>query len=269
MFVPISSELLSCDPCSLATTVNGRVAAVGSTTGLHIWHVCDKISCVCFLPLSGQAFSGKAGQTLFDSRHARHFRGLRSCCCSEDGRYVGTCSDDRTIMIWDLEDGSLKSVLSQAATDASDPILCIIFHPSKRVLFSGSQNGFVHAWDWRENVFVGKEFAPYFPLMLSSRVLKLGIAKITDCWLLTTVSDNSTLTFWDAESGVKITQIQFSLGPSRSRQILEGNIKWSGHSDALTDFKFDSSFTRLATASLDGTCKIWWLFFAWKFSLTQ
>lgn len=61
------------------------------------------------------------------------------------GRHIASASDDRTIMIWDLESQRAVSTL----TGHSNYVFCVSYNPMGNVLASGSFDESIKMWDLR------------------------------------------------------------------------------------------------------------------------
>jgi WD40 repeat protein len=71
-----------------------------------------------------------------------HTDGVNGCAFSPDGALLATASDDRTIRLWQLPDGTAHAVLTG---HASWVIRCA-FSPDGSLLASASNDGTVRLW---------------------------------------------------------------------------------------------------------------------------
>ena len=72
-----------------------------------------------------------------------HKESINSVSFSPDGLTLASGSDDKTICLWDVATGQLKTIL-QGHTDR---ITSVVFSPNGLTLASGSWDGTIHLWD--------------------------------------------------------------------------------------------------------------------------
>ncbi len=81
-----------------------------------------------------------------------HTLSVNSLAFSPDGRFLVSGSDDRTIRIWSLNNGSTVAELR----GHSDMVLGLAYTPDGRTLASASQDGTVRLWDTQRHLQVGQ-----------------------------------------------------------------------------------------------------------------
>lgn len=69
---------------------------------------------------------------------------MNSIAFSNDGKYIVSGSSDRTVLVWDANDGTL---VSRPLTGHAGPIRCVTFSPDGRYILSACEGGRVRALD--------------------------------------------------------------------------------------------------------------------------
>ncbi len=144
---------------------------------------------------------------------------------SPDGRRLASASRDRTVRIWDVDNGSELAVLR----GHDDPVYGVAWSPDGRWLASASRDRTVRIWDAGN----GSELT-----VLSGHDDSVhGVAWSPDGQLLVTASQDRTTRIWD------------------TRVIALAAMY--GHDDEIREVAWSPDGRWLATASSDRTARIW------------
>jgi len=187
---------------------------------------------------------------------------------NRDGTLVATGGLDALVMVWRVEDGSLVQTLEGPGED----VTWIDWHSKGNVLVAGSND--CTAWMWNATkgtqmqCFVGHggavlcgQFTPDGKVLVSGaedgtvRVWgpKSGVSKVS-----ITMSD-SPVTCLDVSADSTLVLGGCADGTVSLVQVESGKLlgKYEGHTDGIEGVAFCSSFPFVASASLDGTVKVW------------
>ncbi|OXM44850.1 WD40 repeat domain-containing protein [Amycolatopsis alba] len=99
------------------------------------------------------SFAGKSERFRDVVTVTGHALPVTSLAFSPDGRFLASGSDDRSIRIWTLADGTTKSTL-QGHTDM---VLALAYSPDGATLASGSQDGTLRLWDVAGGLQIGRQ----------------------------------------------------------------------------------------------------------------
>ena len=173
-----------------------------------------------------------------------HTRAIGRIAWSPCGRFIASPSQDRTIRIWDANNGNCLAVLA----GHEDDVPCVEWSPTGRLLASGSQDGSFRLWDSRD---LQATNSPEPPQLLSVFVSDSQAGRAGKRSWVTTLawsSDGSRIALglddiaraeiWNVESKSKLA----TLGEGSSRIF---NLAWSHSSDVI------------ATGHDDGAVRLW------------
>lgn len=148
-------------------------------------------------------------------------------------RVLASCSDDRTIKLFDLQRVTNKKSFKQL--NDSSPIRSISFHPTGDYLLSGTADGPVRLYDVRQG--------QCFSSQNDSDNHQSGINYVrwsADGRMYVTAGDDGNIKIWDSQSGKLINTIQAAHG---------------GHQVASVCFSKTGRY--LLSAGTDSCPKIW------------
>ncbi len=155
-----------------------------------------------------------------------HQQPVSSIAFSPDGQQLVSSSFDKTIKLWDVNNGKcLKTLLGH-----NSRIWMVAFHPNGQQLASGSDDNNTKIWDLKQgrciNTIVGH----------TNAILSLDLSP--DANYLASGNEDNTIKIWDVKQGT-ITQIL------------------RGHTNRVWSVKFSPDDRLLATGSADYTIKLW------------
>jgi WD40 repeat protein len=161
-----------------------------------------------------------------------HKGNVNAIAYSPDGRWLASCSDDATVRLWNVRDGSCAPPLTGHTAEVAD----LAFFPDGRTLASVSRMGVVRLW----------EISGGRPLESFSRRV---------------VGDVSIAISPDG-SRIALTGRKFSLPPVSGILVLEARtgreLSWySGHGGEVRSGTFSPDGKLLASAGDDNMVRLW------------
>jgi WD40 repeat protein len=217
----------SCDK-----TVRLWDATTGKEVRQYDGHTLEVLSVAFGSP--GRAISGGSDQAmiLWDldtgkkvSVFTGHTSIVRNTVYHHQARLAATSSYDLSIRLWHLETGKAVRTL----TGHSDLVHSVCFAPDGKRLLSSSLDGTMRLWD----VETGKELKRLTSTSLHGAAFSPDGKRLVSGGYL-----DNTVRVWDAESGKEMR-------------------KYEGHTGAVLGVAFFPDGKRLASASADGTARIW------------
>ncbi|KID85268.1 Pfs, NACHT and WD domain protein [Metarhizium guizhouense ARSEF 977] len=195
---------------------------------------------------------------------------IRGCNYSGDGRHVATCSDDKTVRIWDSHTGELQVLLDRFDRRATR----VTFSSSGLLAFSGGS--VIQIWDYNlsvlEKSFEGNDLLPGVRFEISHLIFspkgdQLAAAIGTTVFIWDTHSYRAKK--WERETGIR--QLTFSadgrllaIASSSDITILlveDGRSEWSrpleNDTEKINGICFSPDSKSMASCSTDGTIKVW------------
>jgi WD40 repeat-containing protein SMU1 len=154
---------------------------------------------------------------------------------SPDGAYLVSGSVDGFLEVWDFETCKLNKQLQYQRDDElmmhDESILCAVFSRDSELIASGSKDGNIKIW----KVTTG-ECLRKFPKAHSLGISSLAFSR--DCLQVASSSFDALVRIHGLKSGRTIKEFR-------------------GHSSYVNCVIYNSDFTKLITASADGTVKVW------------
>ncbi|MFO0427914.1 MAG: protein kinase domain-containing protein [Planctomyces sp.] len=157
---------------------------------------------LAFLPGEAIVWNTETREERF--RLKGHTAALSSVAWSHDGRTIITASADRTVRIWNADDGTLLRTL----TGASEPVLSLAVDPKGRWIAGGTGNltsltqqtpGEIIVWD-TETGKVSRTLRGHNQLVNGLSVTPNG-ERLVSC------SRNDKIRFWDPMTGIEILNL--------------------------------------------------------------
>ncbi|MBD2253540.1 beta-propeller domain-containing protein [Nostoc parmelioides] len=157
---------------------------------------------------------------------AGHENWVSSVAFAPQKRQLASGSGDKTVKIWDINNGQLLKTLS----GHNDSVISIAHSPDGQQLASGSGDKTIKIWD----ISSGKSLKTLF----GHRDSVISIAYSPDGQQLASASDDKTVKIWDINIGKSLKTL-------------------SGHNHAVRSVTYSPDGKQLASASRDKTVKIW------------
>ena len=233
------------DVHDLAFSPDGRTLATCSNhDGVNLWDLDhdktrwsldEPARTLAFSP-DGEILAIDGGETikLIDVTHGRTQNTLRghrghvlSIAYSRDASRLASCSMDNTVTLWNVDTGEWLTTLRGHLSSVNS----VAFSADGRRLFSGGLDGSVKAWSLTSEQ--NQDRLPFRGQVLSVDFSSDGRTLVTPC-------DDGKIRLWEAETGTLLVALE-------------------GHAARVSSARLFSSDgnTFLASASADGTVKIW------------
>ncbi len=160
-----------------------------------------------------------------------HTNAIWSLSFSPNGQQLASGSEDNTINIWDVTDGSLVKTLK----GHNDAVASVAFSPDGKTLASGSYDKSIKLWSLEP---------PALPILEGHSDRVLNVAWSPEGKMLASASRDHTIKLWERSN---------SKGTSQTRLYKT----LVGHTDKVASVSFDPRGEILASGSSDKTIKLW------------
>ncbi|XP_072284988.1 transducin beta-like protein 2 [Pyxicephalus adspersus] len=206
---------------------------------------------------------------------------------SSNGKYLASCSDDRTVRIWSTKDFLEREHRCTRANVDLDHATHIRFSPDCRAFIAWIANGDtirLFKMTKKEDAFIFPATHD-FPKRHKASIINIGMAETGK--FIMTASDDTSILIWDLKGevlaaintnqvanayatvspcgrfvascgftpDVKVWEVCF--GKSGEFREVCRAFELKGHSAGVCGFAFSNDSSRMATVSKDGTWKLW------------
>ncbi|XP_074045528.1 transducin beta-like protein 2 [Macrotis lagotis] len=218
-----------------------------------------------------------------------HGGNVTSMDFSNNGKYLATCADDRTIHVWSTKNFLQREHRSLRVNVKLDHATLVRFSPDCRALITWLANGdTIRIFKMNKKEDGNNSFQPLaedFPKMHNAPVINIGIAETGK--FIMSVSSDTTIIIWNLKGevlsiintnqmnntyavispcsrfvgscgftpDVKVWEICF--GKSGQFQEVTRAFELKGHAAGIHHLAFSRDSCRMATVSKDGTWKLW------------
>ena len=195
-----------------------------------------------------------------------HVAGVRRAIYNSDNSLIASCSDDKSIILWDESKGyQIRRLIGHNSS-----VTCISFGNTSNTLFSGSVDGTIYQWDilqGEHRLIVQEEFSIISFVYLKQQDLIVyyaghGEVKFIDYktrriihvmnhikGTVNSISANSSCTLLAISASTNIIILDLI--------SFEPTIIKTGHDKDITSISFSSDEKSILSTSRDGTIKLW------------
>ncbi len=254
------------DPVELSQQLRSRLAAIDSPEIITFCARLDKIIEQYPLQPISHNLMPPGGAQLF-TLHGHTFW-ISAVSITQDGNHAVSASNDKTLKVWDLNNGKLLHTLKGHTGRVSD---VSITHDDSRAV-SASNDKTLKVWDLNNGKLLHT---------LQGHAARINAVSITqDDSRVVSVSNDKTLKVWDLNNGKLLHTLQghaarinaVSITQDNSRAVSASNDKtlkvWNlnngkllhtleGHTERINAFSITQDDSRVVSVSSDKTLKVW------------
>jgi len=223
-------DLRSNDHVVILWSLNGKVQ---QTFRGHL----DIINNISFSPDGKKIASASKDKTVriwsLDSQKfiiLPHQSPVWSVVFSPDGKLIATASDDKTIKIWGI-DGTLKHTLNRHKKQIND----LSFSPDSKILASASDDKTVNLWDVGQGRFINS--------LNTAQIRFSSVSFSPDGQWIASAKDGESIAIWKKQN--------------LTWKLIQTSVVLGKHLKPIYEVNFSPNSKILASASLDGTIKLW------------
>ena len=207
-----------------ALSQNGSMAATGDKNGthIHLWNTATGRRRV--------TLNGHAG--FFKEDGDEHKAEIRMLAFTHDGKTLVSGSEDKTVILWNTQNGAKRAILKDHETWITTVALSI----DGEIVASGDVNKIIKTWD----VATGRERATLRGHKNTINALTFapeGTPLYSKC--LASGSADGTIRFWNPDNGQELATFA------------------AGHTEWVKAVAFTENGTTLVSAALNGTVEVW------------
>lgn len=156
-----------------------------------------------------------------------HTENITSLAFSPDGELLASGSEDNTIRLWNVINGSINKTLNQHL----GAVTCITFSPDGKTLASGSDDGTIILWNIGDETLIKIMETP-------AGINPSGIIFSPDGQMLASGADDGSILLWQINNGELLQRL-------------------TGHTSYVTSLAYTPDGKILASSSSDGTIRLW------------
>lgn len=235
---------------SIAFSPDSALLAAGTLDGkVRVWQVedgalvvtleghTDAVTSVLFSPQNSALLASASnddtirlwpldgsGEPLFTLEG--HTGDVNTLSFSPGGSLLASGSDDTSIKIWQVEDGTLLNTIEGHTRG----VLSVAFAPDALSVVSGSLDGTVRLWQLEDNALLNT--------MAGHSAVVMSVAFSPDGTLVASGSLDGTIRVWQAADGALLNIL-------------------AGHTGGIIGIAFSPDGEDLTSGSLDGTIRLW------------